>query len=206
MNEKVFPLDYDPGGAEVRKSYKERVESGFFKKYYSGNVVLDIGFKGADNPDNRTIVPHAIGVDTDYPGYDGTRLPFESGSVDTVSSSHCIEHIWFVHSAIRDWFRVLKPGGYIVCFAPHQHLYEKRTFLPSVFNPDHKRMLTPATLMSLFEEALTPNSYRLIHLSDNDRWFNYELGPEKHSYGCYEIELVIQKRTPTYWKILDPES
>lgn len=199
-----FPIEYDPGGAEVRKSYRQRVENGFFEKYYNGDIILDIGFKGSHNPEDKTIVPHAIGVDTDYPGYDGTRLPFEDGSVDTVSSSHCIEHIWFVHSAIRDWYRVLKPGGFIVCFAPHQYLYEKRAFLPSVYNPDHKRMLTPASLMGLFEEALEPNSYRLVHLADNDRWFNYDIGPHEHSVGCYEIELVIQKRLKPAWDLFKP--
>ena len=202
MNEKKsFPLDYDPGGAEVRKTYKQRVSSGFFERYYSGDVVLDVGFKGAGNPENKTIVPHATGVDTDFPGYDGTKLPFEDGSVDTVSSSHCIEHIWFAHSAIRDWYRVLKIGGFIVCFAPHQYLYEKRRYLPSVYNPDHKSFFTPAKLLRLFEKALEPNSYRIRHLCDNDLWFDYSIDPHRHSFGCYEIELVIEKIKKPEWEL-----
>ncbi|MDW5316000.1 class I SAM-dependent methyltransferase [Rhizobium sp. PL01] len=199
--EKSFPLDYDSGGAEVRKSYKHRVESGFFDKYYSGDVVLDLGFKGSDNPEERTVVPHAIGVDMDYPGYDGTRLPFEDGSVDVVSSSHCIEHIWYVQSAVRDWYRALKVGGFIVCFAPHQYLYEKRKFPPSVYNPDHKRFLTPSKLLAIFEEALDPNGYRVRHLCDNDRWYNYDLDPHTHAFGCYEIELVIEKIQKPSWDL-----
>jgi SAM-dependent methyltransferase len=200
----LFPLDYDSGGAEVRKSYEERVKSGFFSRFFSGPRVLDIGFKGADNPNDRTIVPHAIGVDVDYPGYDGARLPFIDNSIDTVSSSHCIEHIWFVHAAIRDWYRVLRIGGFIVCFAPHQYLYEKRDALPSVYNPDHKRLLTPAGLLGLFEEALEPNSYRIRHFRDNDKYFNYDIGPLEHSFGCYEMELVIEKLAAPKWTLFRP--
>lgn len=72
------------------------------------------------------------------------------------------------HSTIREWFQVLKLGGFLVCFAPHQYLYEKRKFLPSAFNPFHAHLFTPARLLRLFEEALEPNSYRLRHLQDND--------------------------------------
>lgn len=54
-SETKFPIDYDSGGAEVKKSYKRRVESGFFEKYFSGERVLDIGFKGHDNPKGRTL-------------------------------------------------------------------------------------------------------------------------------------------------------
>jgi SAM-dependent methyltransferase len=196
-----FPLDYDPGGAEVRKTYKLRVESGFFPKYLAGEIILDIGYKGADNPETRTVVPHAIGVDLDYPGYDGRTLPFSDESVDSIFSSHCLEHIWFPQEAIRDQFRTLKLGGFIVCIVPDKFLYEKRNFPPSIFNPDHKRFFTPASLMALYEESLLPNSYRIRHLCENDLWFDYSLGPELHSFGCYEIELVIEKIRLPSWTI-----
>ncbi len=196
-----FPNDYDPGGAEVRKTYLLRVNSGFMQKYLSGDVILDIGFKGGDNPANKTVVPHAIGVDIDYPGYDGKILPFPGRSVDCIFSSHCLEHMWFPQEAIRDQFRVLKVGGYIVCIVPHKFLYEKRLFPPSIYNPDHKHFFTPSTLLALYEQSLEPNSYRVRHLCDNDRGFDYSLGPEVHSAGCYEIELVLEKIEPPGWEI-----
>lgn len=196
-----FPLDYDPGGAEIRKTYSRRVQSGFMQKYLGGEVVLDIGFKGASNPGNKTVVPHATGVDTDYPGYDGTTLPFADASVNSVFSSHCLEHMWFPQEAIRDQFRTLKIGGYLVCFVPNKFLYEKRSFPPSQFNADHKRFFTPASLLQLYEESLAPNSYRVRHLMENDLWFDYKLGPDRHSVGCYEIELVIEKIVQPAWEI-----
>ena len=121
--------------------------------------------------------------------------------MDTVFSSHCLEHIEREQDAIRDWFRVLKVGGFLVCFVPHQALYEKRRELPSRWNGDHKRFYTPASLMAAIELALDVNSFRLRHLKDNDIGFDYALGPDVHSHGCYEIELVIEKIQRPDWTL-----
>ncbi len=195
-----FPIDYQPPG-EAGRCYARRVKSGFLDRYCGGDLVLDVGFSGYDNPDRKAALPGAIGIDLDYPGYDGLHLPFADNSVDTILSSHCLEHILYDHAAIRDWFRVLKVGGFIVCFVPHQGLYEKKRFLPSRWNEDHKRMYTPASLLQSFEAALTLNSYRVRHLADNDEGFNYALGPDVHSDGAYEIELVIEKIVPPAWPL-----
>jgi len=195
-----FAIDYEPPG-EAGRCYRQRVESGFLDKYCSGSLVLDVGFSGYDNPLGKTALPGAIGIDLGYPGYDGLHLPFADGSVDTIISSHCLEHILYDHAAIRDWYRVLKVGGFIVCFVPHQALYEKKRFLPSRWNEDHKRMYTPASLLASFEASLEVNTYRVRHLADNDYGFNYALGPDIHSDGAYEIELVIEKIVPPHWSI-----
>lgn len=199
-NASAFPIDYKPPG-EAGRSYQIRVRNGFLDRYCSGSLVLDVGFSGYDNPDRKAALPEAIGVDLDYPGYDGRTLPFNDLSVDTVFSSHCLEHILFDHAAIQDWYRVLKVGGFIVCIVPSQALYEKRRTLPSRFNEDHKRMYSPASLARSFEDCLKVNSYRVRHLAENDRGFNYRLGPNVHSDGAYEIEIVIEKIAPPAWDL-----
>ena len=55
--------------------------------------------------------------------------------------------------------------------------------------------------MADIEATLKPNSYRLRHLADNDRHFDYTIPPDKHSGGCYEIELVIEKIASPEWSI-----
>nr|WP_162875428.1 methyltransferase domain-containing protein [Sphingomonas crusticola] len=195
-----FPIDYQPPG-EAGKSYRERLRSGFLARYCGGPVVLDVGFSGYDNPDRRTALSGAIGVDLDYPGYDGVTLPFADGTVDTVFSSHCLEHIPDDRAAIRDWLRVLKVGGFLVCMVPHQALYEKKRDLPSRWNADHKRMYTSATLLLAVEEALPVNSFRVRHLRENDRGFNYAVGPAIHADGAYEIELVVEKIAQPAWSL-----
>ncbi len=192
---------WNPGRGEIAKSYDEKAKSGFFRKYFNGDTVLDVGYANDDNPLRLAVVKHAICVDWGAPGMDRNALPYADESVDTISSSHLIEMIKYPHSTIREWFRVLKVGGFLVCVAPHQYLYEKRKFLPSAFNPYHAQLFTPAKLLRLFEEALEPNSYRLRHMQDNDLNYDYSLGPDKHSVGCYEFEVVIEKIAKPTWNL-----
>ena len=198
-NEK-FPIDYVPN-AEAAKSYLARISSGFFAKYMGGDKILDIGFKGYSNPELKTVLPQAIGVDLDYPGYDGLRLPFDDGTIDCVFSSHCLEHIPSYKGAIRDWYRVTKTGGFIVCIVPSQQLYEKKRTLPSRYNQDHKRFYTPTSLLKEFEDSLEENSFRVRHLEENDRGYDYSIGPELHAIGCFEIVLVIEKIKKPAWAL-----
>ncbi len=196
-----FPVDYISPVSEAGKSYHARRTSGFFEKYMNGEKVLDIGYKGYDNSQLRTVVPHAIGVDLDFPGYDGVRLPFEDATIDCVFSSHCLEHIPSYQDAIRDWYRVARLGGFIVCIVPSRLLYEKRRDLPSKFNKDHKRFYSPKSLLGEFEESLEENSYRIRHLEENDRGYDYHIGPEKHPKGCFEIVLVVEKIQKPVWSL-----
>jgi ADP-heptose:LPS heptosyltransferase/SAM-dependent methyltransferase len=198
--------DLDPErlvGEEARKSHAARISSGFIDRYLSGSAILDIGYRGY-LADVVPIVPNAVGVELDYPGYDGTTLPFQEETQDAVFASHCLEHIEDFQNAIRDWFRVLRIGGFLIVMVPHKFLYEKQTGLPSRYNADHKRFYTPASLMAEIEMSLRPNTYRLRHLVDNDRHYDYMIPPERHSGGCYEIELVIEKIRPPSWVLAKP--
>lgn len=186
-------------GQESQRTYEEKLNSGFFNKYMSGNG-LDIGYAGYIDG-CLPILDTAIGVDTNYPGYDGKTLPFTNESQDYVYSSHCLEHINTTVLALREWFRVLKIGGFMVTIVPHHYLYEKKAQLPSRWNEDHKYFFTPGFLLSCIEHALKPNSYRVRLLEDGDAGFDYSIGPDKHSDGQYEITLVIQKIPLPAWEL-----
>lgn len=175
---------------ESEKTYKEKLESGFFDKYMVGQG-LDIGFKGYE--DSKPILETATGIDKDYPAYDGINLPFDNESQHYVYNSHTLEHIYNYKDAIKEWFRVLKKNGFIITIVPHRDLYEKKLFLPSRFNPDHKRFYTPASLLKEFEESLPINGFRIRHMQDNDQGHDYTQPSTEHSLWLYEIELVIEK-------------
>ena len=128
-------------GPEARKTHGKRFETGFYERYMTGQG-LDVGFSGYGKG-VASILPGAVGVDLDYPGYDGKTLPFADNSQDYVFSSHVLEHIPDYRHAIRDWHRVIRSEGHIIIIVPHQFLYEKRTRLPSAWNPGHKRFYTP---------------------------------------------------------------
>lgn len=48
------------------------------------------------------------------------ELPFADGSVEFIWSSHTLEHsgIHYVLKTLKEWFRVLKPGGAMIVQAP----------------------------------------------------------------------------------------
>lgn len=185
-------------GEESSKSYLNKINNGFFDKYMIG-CGLDIGFAGYI-PNVQPIL-NSLGIDTNYPGYDGRTLPFPDNSQDYVYSSHCLEHIADYKQAIQEWYRVVRVGGHIVTVVPHKYLYEKKQNLPSRWNEDHKRFYTPASLLQEFEQALEPNSYRVRLLEDGVTDFDYSIGPESHSSGEYEITLVIEKIVKPTWEI-----
>ncbi|WIM05075.1 MAG: class I SAM-dependent methyltransferase [Candidatus Nitricoxidivorans perseverans] len=102
----------------------------FFTRYLSGSV-LDIGC--GDDP----VVPHARPFDVEH-GDANSILEFLSPeSFDTVNSSHCLEHMRDVPRALREWWRLVRPGGFMILVVPHEDLYEQG-FWPSLHNRDHK--------------------------------------------------------------------
>jgi SAM-dependent methyltransferase len=165
----------------------------------SGNG-LDIGYRGA-RKDAVPVLSTAIGIELDYPGYDGKTLPFPDESQEYVFASHVLEHIVDYKQAIQEWMRVLRTSGHLVICVPHMFLYEKKWDLPSRYNADHKRFYTPGSLLIEVENSLKPNTYRIAHLRDNDDGYNYSIPPEKHCAGACEIELVIEKIKPPTWEI-----
>jgi SAM-dependent methyltransferase len=62
-------------------------------------------------------------------------------SLDFAHSSHCLEHMRDPREALKNWLRVLRPGGHLVVLVPDEDLYEQGVF-PSTFNGDHKWTFT----------------------------------------------------------------
>ncbi|KAL3088406.1 hypothetical protein niasHS_008361 [Heterodera schachtii] len=54
----------------------------------------------------------------------GDKLPFANDSVDFVINAHVLEHIFDPIKAIKEWLRVVKPGGFVYMDIPHK----ERTF------------------------------------------------------------------------------
>lgn len=107
---------------------------------------------------------------------------------DFVYSSHCLEHLKDVELALKNWARILKPGGFLYFTVPDFVLYEKMLF-PSKFNGDHKN-----TFSCYFKREKVNNRKTHYHYDDIDRifkkiglqtidrqledyGFNYDLGP-----------------------------
>ena len=124
---------------------------------------------------------------------------------DFVHSSHCLEHLYDPREGLRNWFRVLRPGGYLVIIVPDEDLYEQGVF-PSDFNRDHKWTFTiyknrswsqcSLNLLDLIRElGEVADPVKIEQLSSSYRFrfprYDQTLSP----VGECGIEIVIRKRS-----------
>lgn len=118
---------------ETSKSKRLRQERGDFNAYLRGNGI-DIG--AGDDP---LVVEQGSVRAWDI--NDGSAQLMDGvtdNCYDFVYSSHCLEHMENVSEALRNWLRILKPGGHLYVVVPDYILYEKMIW-PSRFNIDHQQ-------------------------------------------------------------------
>ena len=114
---------------EARKTNALRGEA-FVRNYLRGTVI-DIG-AGKD-----LVCAHAERFDMEDGDANVISRFRPVNHYDTVHSSHCLEHMHDPAAALREWWSLLKPGGYMVIVVPDEDLYEQGIW-PSIFNRDHK--------------------------------------------------------------------
>lgn len=128
---------------EQSKAAKRRFSDGaFHTRYFVGNGV-DIGGR----PDPLGQYAHIFGRMESVSVWDiedGDAQKMEGvadGSFDFVHSSHCLEHMNDVSEAMKNWVRIVKPGGFLIITVPDEDLYENGQW-PSRYNSDHKWSFT----------------------------------------------------------------
>jgi SAM-dependent methyltransferase len=104
---------------------------------------------------------------------------------DFVYASHCLEHMHEPRQAIKEWWKLVKTGGYLFFMVPDEDLYEQGVF-PSRFNPDHKATFTISKTKSwspvsnnVLELAQSLPNGQLIKIELQDHNYNYKL----HRHG-----------------------
>ncbi len=100
---------------------------------------------------------------------------------DFVYSSHCLEHMHDARLTILDWWKLVRPGGYLFVAVPDEDLYEQGVF-PSRFNFDHKATFTLSKAKSwspvscnVLELAQSLPGGQIISLQLQDRGYNRSL-------------------------------
>ena len=114
---------------EASKTRALRGEA-FLNNYVAG-AVLAIGC----GPD--LVVPGAQAFDVEHGDANRILDYLSPESFDCVHSSHCLEHMRNPSDALRQWWELVRPGGYLIFVVPDEELYEQGIW-PSAFNPDHK--------------------------------------------------------------------
>lgn len=125
---------------------------------------------------------------------------------DFVHSAHCLEHLHDPAEGLKNWFRILRPGGYLVVIVPDEDLYEQGVF-PSTYNPDHKWTFTirkdrswsqrSLNLVDLIGRLGAAADLHKIELLDSTFYygvprFDQTLTPN----GECGIEFIVRKRLP----------
>ena len=89
------------------------------------------------------------GRSTAFARADATRLPFRSNSIDLLLAADVIEHLDDDRAALREFVRVLRPGGHLVLTVPA---------FPSLWGPQdvvaqHRRRYRRPPLLALVRDA-----------------------------------------------------
>lgn len=149
------------------------------------------------------VYPHFIGIDNidfkdpslqphDLYGYrlsqdikaDATDLSvFASKSMDFVFSSHLLEHIENTGKTLKEWWRVIKPGGHLVLYLPHADYYPNMGEPGS--NPEHVHDFRPEDIISVMQRVgswdLVVNETR----TEDDEYSFYQVY-EKTAEKCHK--------------------
>ena len=124
---------------------------------------------------------------------------------DFVFSSHCLEHMNNPYSALKEWWKLVKVGGYLYVIIPDEDLYEQGVF-PSRYNPDHKWTFTINKAASWSLRSVNvielvsslPNGH-LIKLETQDRGYDYALANQDQTLGEAMAQICfVVKKEPMY--------
>jgi SAM-dependent methyltransferase len=130
---------------------------------------------------------------------------------DFVYSSHCLEHMHHPQATILDWWKLVKPGGYLFVLVPDEDLYEQGVF-PSRFNDDHKATFTISKAQSwsplsinVLDLANTLPGGKIVSLQLQDRGYDRSL----LSFGKLRPSFMIRllaRLSRTFKKFIGKDS
>ncbi len=192
---------------ECSKSISRRLHDPDFINHYFSGKGLDIGGRPDPLGMYRGLFRLMTEVRTwDKEDGDAKLLAgVPDASFDFVHSSHCLEHLDDPLEALRNWLRVVVPGGYLIVTVPDEDMYEQGVF-PSTFNTEHKWTFTifkkrswsvksrnvVDLIAGLGEEA---ELVKLIKLSSTYRYDLPRYDQTVTPVAECGIEFVVRKRT-----------
>jgi hypothetical protein len=155
-----------------------------FLEISKNKSILDIGCG------NIPVFPHATPFDIEN-GDANNILSFVKQDFDIVFSSHCLEHMLNPVQSVKDWFSLVRQGGYMVIIVPNELLYEQ-CYWPSLFNSDHKFSFRSETKPN---NPIFSNSYSIEQLLSN--LSGYKLISLTVDDSNYDRNLIANSRLRT---------
>lgn len=195
---------------ESAKAGVRRAKDHLWQRALTG-VGIDIGC--GDDPVSQEMFPGITSVDT-FDIKDGDAnyiLQYRTpGSYDFVYSSHCLEHLVNPAEALRQWFGLLRVGGYLAVTIPDEDLYEQGVW-PSKNNGDHKHTFTISkqtswspksiNVIELLRDSLPDGKVWDIRLSDLN--YDHAIKGQDQTLGHAEanLEFIVQKLTDKNYEL-----
>lgn len=151
----------------------------YLLRFCATGTGCDLGFGG--DPIKREAVtvdqnPHCFPV---FLGDVSKLVWFTDGSFDWAYSSHVLEDFVDTTEVLKEWFRILKPGGLLILFLPDQQRYlahcERHGAMP---NQSHKH---PDFSFEFLMKSMLTIPHKLIHMED------------PVTYNPYSFSVVLAK-------------
>jgi hypothetical protein len=167
---------------ETCKARDRRNQEGWFEKYAPADKSgIDIGCRF------DRLHPQFRGYDFLNGDGDATFMAdVEDATYHTVYASHILEHLDDPITALKNWWRILEPGGHLIVMVPHRDIYEQKKTLPSQWNEFHKSFWLPDKGDNDCTFGLRETVQRVI---PNGKVVYLAI----HSEGEYSIEIILQK-------------
>jgi len=192
---------------ETKKARSRRFLEDFFSKYISGSGI-DIG------AGNDPLTPDCDKLDLIY-GQDADKVIsyINNETYFWVYSSHMLEDVNDPNFMIKEWWRILKPGGFLIIFVPSREYFEFKKTLPSLGNSNHKWFFTidkdepPCTLglIPLITRNLDNYEIQYVKLCKEGHGVKFvdnsyiPGGVQPIAWGEFSIEVVVKKLDKPYF-------
>lgn len=98
-------------------------------------------------------------------------LPFEEASFDVGVARHVLEHMLDPIDAMRNWLKIIKPGGKLVISLPNEYLIRS---IP--MNPEHMHAWTPETFINFLN---TVGGMKILEMWDSENNISFTTIVEK---------------------------
>jgi SAM-dependent methyltransferase len=115
----------------------------FVESFGDRDLVCDLG-SGTNHYDDRVVCVDGYAYDNVHVVCDLSELPFADNSIDGIISQAVLEHVPDPAAHVAEMFRVLRPGGRVLCFFPFMQAFHASPY-------DYTRLTIPG-LRHLFDE------------------------------------------------------
>lgn len=88
----------------------------FVRHQYDQYVLTDIDPSTLEVARRKVVTPHPEKLA--FEAQPSLRLPYADSSVDRLIATHVLEHIYQPHLALKEWRRVVRPGGVLSILIP----------------------------------------------------------------------------------------